>query len=148
MQGWSQLHDGGDLIGAFTRRFVTKRLVEDSCGTRVAREQEVEASATLLQRPQADCGNENESEETTQQTPAPVKETIKEKFEGIKLLYDKFDDYDLSFSIWDYGGQKVFYTLHHLFLTEFGVYLLGKWIYIKRKVHQEERPIILAFISI
>ena len=24
---------------------------------------------------------------------------------------------ELSISIWDLGGQKVFYTLHHLFLT-------------------------------
>ena len=31
---------------------------------------------------------------------------------------------ELSISIWDLGGQKVFYTLHHLFLTECAVYLL------------------------
>lgn len=30
----------------------------------------------------------------------------------------------LAFSIWDFGGQKVFYSLHHLFLTEYGCYLL------------------------
>jgi len=30
----------------------------------------------------------------------------------------------LSFTIWDYGGQTVFYTLHHLFLTPHGVYVL------------------------
>jgi len=30
----------------------------------------------------------------------------------------------ISFTIWDYGGQSVFYTLHHLFLTQYGVYLL------------------------
>ena len=29
----------------------------------------------------------------------------------------------IVFSIWDYGGQKVFYTLHHIFLTRCGVYL-------------------------
>lgn len=27
-------------------------------------------------------------------------------------------------STWDFGGQKVFNTLHHLFLTNFGIYLL------------------------
>ena len=27
-----------------------------------------------------------------------------------------------AMSIWDYGGQEVFYALHHVFLTEFGVY--------------------------
>ena len=30
----------------------------------------------------------------------------------------------LKFSIWDYGGQEVFYTMHHLFLTQYGVYVL------------------------
>ena len=28
----------------------------------------------------------------------------------------------LTLSIWDYGGQEVFYALHHIFLSEFGVY--------------------------
>lgn len=30
----------------------------------------------------------------------------------------------ITLSIWDYGGQSVFYTMHHLFLTRYGVYLL------------------------
>jgi hypothetical protein len=30
----------------------------------------------------------------------------------------------LSFSLWDYGGQEVFYSLHHLFLSPKGVYLV------------------------
>ena len=28
----------------------------------------------------------------------------------------------LTLSIWDYGGQEVFYALHHVFLSKFGVY--------------------------
>jgi len=40
------------------------------------------------------------------------------------LIRSRTDKDALRFSIWDYGGQKVFYTLHHLFLTRFGVYLL------------------------
>mmetsp|Transcript_14495 Transcript_14495/g.16931 ORF Transcript_14495/g.16931 Transcript_14495/m.16931 type:complete len:909 (+) Transcript_14495:324-3050(+) len=31
---------------------------------------------------------------------------------------------DLKYTIWDFGGQKVFYSLHPLFLTNYGVYLL------------------------
>ena len=27
-------------------------------------------------------------------------------------------------STWDFGGQRLFYTVHHLFLTKFGVYLV------------------------
>ena len=30
----------------------------------------------------------------------------------------------VKFTIWDYGGQSVFYTLHHLFLTKYGIYLV------------------------
>ena len=30
----------------------------------------------------------------------------------------------ISFTIWDFGGQEVFYHLHHLFLTKNGVYLV------------------------
>eukprot|EP00924_Labyrinthula_sp_SR-Ha-C_P010871 snap_masked-scaffold_47-processed-gene-0.20-mRNA-1 protein AED:0.34 eAED:0.40 QI:0/-1/0/1/-1/1/1/0/1171 len=30
----------------------------------------------------------------------------------------------ISFSLCDFGGQEVFYTLHHLFLTKYGVYVL------------------------
>ncbi|GBG16351.1 Leucine-rich repeat serine/threonine-protein kinase 1, partial [Hondaea fermentalgiana] len=33
-------------------------------------------------------------------------------------------DEEISFTIWDYGGQEVFYALHHLFLTQYGVYVL------------------------
>jgi GTPase SAR1 family protein len=31
---------------------------------------------------------------------------------------------ELSFSIWDYGGQEVFYALHHIFLTQGGLFLV------------------------
>ena len=31
---------------------------------------------------------------------------------------------DIICSIWDYGGQKVFQSLHHIFLTKFGLYLI------------------------
>ncbi|GBG35178.1 NACHT, LRR and PYD domains-containing protein 1, partial [Hondaea fermentalgiana] len=33
-------------------------------------------------------------------------------------------DEEVSFTIWDYGGQEVFYALHHLFLTQYGIYVL------------------------
>ncbi|GBG25054.1 Leucine-rich repeat serine/threonine-protein kinase 2 [Hondaea fermentalgiana] len=34
------------------------------------------------------------------------------------------EDTPLRFAIWDYGGQDVFYALHHVFLTKYGVYVL------------------------
>lgn len=30
----------------------------------------------------------------------------------------------LTLSLWDFGGQEVFYAMHHLFLTQTGVYIL------------------------
>lgn len=33
-------------------------------------------------------------------------------------------DADVSFTIWDYGGQEVFYALHHIFLSDKGLYLV------------------------
>lgn len=30
----------------------------------------------------------------------------------------------IKYRIWDYGGQEVFYSLHHLFLTQYGIYLI------------------------
>lgn len=42
-----------------------------------------------------------------------------------KLSADVAKEKDsVSISIWDFGGQRVFQTLHHLFLTRYGVYLL------------------------
>eukprot|EP00924_Labyrinthula_sp_SR-Ha-C_P013747 augustus_masked-scaffold_5-processed-gene-12.2-mRNA-1 protein AED:0.46 eAED:0.46 QI:0/-1/0/1/-1/1/1/0/863 len=34
------------------------------------------------------------------------------------------DNLNLGFTIFDFGGQEVFYNLHHLFLNEFGVYIV------------------------
>ena len=28
----------------------------------------------------------------------------------------------INFSVWDYGGQEIFATLHHLFLSRYGIY--------------------------
>jgi len=42
-----------------------------------------------------------------------------------QLLLDGVQGKDsLCFNIWDYAGQSVFYDLHHLFLTNLGIYLL------------------------
>ncbi len=52
-----------------------------------------------------------------------------EKYELKGDIINKYIDDDgienkITMSIWDLGGQKVFYTLHHLFLTEYAVYLV------------------------
>ena len=41
-----------------------------------------------------------------------------------KYVNDEGIENKITMSIWDLDGQKVFYTLHHLFLTKFAVYLV------------------------
>ncbi|GBG16105.1 Leucine-rich repeat serine/threonine-protein kinase 1, partial [Hondaea fermentalgiana] len=53
----------------------------------------------------------------------------------IKKKADEPDE-EISFTIWDYGGQEVFYALHHLFLTQYGVYML---VFDMREVLGKER---------
>ena len=43
-----------------------------------------------------------------------ISNAVKEEQEGGKER--------LTLSIWDYGGQQVFYALHHIFLTQYGIY--------------------------
>lgn len=46
-------------------------------------------------------------------------------FEAIKRLTSTTSSgTPISFNIWDYGGQEVFYALHHIFLTQQGLYLV------------------------
>lgn len=40
------------------------------------------------------------------------------------LFTDKAAGASVNVSVWDYGGQTVFHTLHHLLLSKYGVYLL------------------------
>lgn len=122
--GWSQLNEGADLVGAFTRRFVTTRLIQEVDDEE--REEKEETTSLVESLPRSGVNGVRRLEASRDQVPTQLNGAIRERFEGIEFLYDKSDDYQLSFSIWDYGGQRVFYTLHHLFLTEYGVYLLGK----------------------
>ena len=48
---------------------------------------------------------------------------VKEASEAAKKL-DDFEIDKLKLSVWDYGGQRVFYDLHHLFLTRQAFYLV------------------------
>mmetsp|Transcript_12407 Transcript_12407/g.16097 ORF Transcript_12407/g.16097 Transcript_12407/m.16097 type:complete len:828 (+) Transcript_12407:143-2626(+) len=51
-------------------------------------------------------------------------ETISSKFDAKLLIKARSERDNMVFSIWDYAGQQVFYTLHHLFLTKNGIYML------------------------
>ena len=53
-------------------------------------------------------------------------EAILKKFdeEMIALYCQDGVDRKLVFSVWDFSGQRIFYTLHHLYLTRYGVCVL------------------------
>lgn len=52
-------------------------------------------------------------------------EEVAKKFDSkLVLSKDNQSDSEVTFTIWDFGGQEVFYTLHHVFLTKYGLYLL------------------------
>ena len=44
--------------------------------------------------------------------------------ESDRIFQAGVESNSIRMSIWDFGGQTVFYTLHHLFLTRYGIYLL------------------------
>ena len=44
--------------------------------------------------------------------------------EMLAKYYHDGTDRVLRLSIWDFGGQRVFYALHHMYLTRYGVYLV------------------------
>ena len=46
------------------------------------------------------------------------------KYDEDLLAQSKTNEKAVTIAIWDFGGQEVFYTLHHLFLTEYSVYLV------------------------
>lgn len=59
-------------------------------------------------------------------------------FDATMVAKGRDEGEGVRMSIWDYGGQDVFYTLHHLFLTKYGVYLI---VFDQLKIlSQEEGP--------
>lgn len=64
------------------------------------------------------------TQQDTLQRPLMDKEDVARRVNLNLFLHAEEHVDDLALTVWDYGGQKVFYTLHHLFLTRYGVYLL------------------------
>eukprot|EP00924_Labyrinthula_sp_SR-Ha-C_P002920 augustus_masked-scaffold_13-processed-gene-10.15-mRNA-1 protein AED:1.00 eAED:1.00 QI:0/-1/0/0/-1/1/1/0/941 len=51
-------------------------------------------------------------------------EDIQDRYIEAQKLHADVIDSDISLTVYDFGGQKVFYSLHHMFLTEYGCYLI------------------------
>eukprot|EP00924_Labyrinthula_sp_SR-Ha-C_P005203 maker-scaffold_1-augustus-gene-24.20-mRNA-1 protein AED:0.41 eAED:0.41 QI:0/0/0/1/0/0/2/0/1173 len=56
----------------------------------------------------------------------------------LKVKEKTLGEEGLGFVIYDFGGQEVFYSLHHLFLTEYGLYLI---VFNARDMLNEERDV-------
>lgn len=59
----------------------------------------------------------------------PAETGAKRPAASVARMFEKFvDDAEkddgVALTIWDYGGQDVFHALHHLFLTQYGIYML------------------------
>ena len=68
-------------------------------------------------------------------SPMQVKNRLKKPEQRAEEIINNYGDLEiqnllegventLKLGIWDYGGQEIFYAVHHLFLTRFGVYLV------------------------
>mmetsp|Transcript_9725 Transcript_9725/g.12145 ORF Transcript_9725/g.12145 Transcript_9725/m.12145 type:complete len:566 (+) Transcript_9725:2-1699(+) len=70
-------------------------------------------------------GGENDKRSNTFVENKDIQE-VRENFNDNLMTKAREDNAvnTLTCSIWDYGGQHVFYTVHHLFLTGYGVYML------------------------
>mmetsp|Transcript_15871 Transcript_15871/g.20336 ORF Transcript_15871/g.20336 Transcript_15871/m.20336 type:complete len:822 (+) Transcript_15871:462-2927(+) len=61
---------------------------------------------------------------TSVQVKQEPNDEIVREFEEKLFLDAKRDVNSLTLSLWDFGGQQVFYAMHHIFLTQSGVYIL------------------------
>jgi GTPase SAR1 family protein len=72
--------------------------------------------------------NERKEEIKAQLNPENSYEANKELDEAIALVIQslrcKTENEHFTLDLWDFGGQEVYYTVHHLFLTERAIYLV------------------------
>eukprot|EP00511_Aplanochytrium_stocchinoi_P009560 CAMPEP_0204862744 /NCGR_PEP_ID=MMETSP1348-20121228/2781_1 /ASSEMBLY_ACC=CAM_ASM_000700 /TAXON_ID=215587 /ORGANISM="Aplanochytrium stocchinoi, Strain GSBS06" /LENGTH=995 /DNA_ID=CAMNT_0052012841 /DNA_START=266 /DNA_END=3253 /DNA_ORIENTATION=+ len=54
--------------------------------------------------------------------PADDEKQFVREFNEKLVVKAKKDAESLALSVWDFGGQKVFYPMHHLFFTRYGTY--------------------------
>lgn len=77
-----------------------------------------------------------EEEEKPEERVEQIEEEVAERFDEALITEAGYNEESISFSIYDYGGQQVFYNFHHLFLTKYGVYLV---VFDMRKVLSEDK---------
>jgi len=109
-------------------RYALRRQGSGSKTSKILRESRKKLSRklSLSRRSQNSASEEPPMRKSNEPLPLMTEEDVASKFDVgffTKALASENSD-SVSFTIWDYGGQHVFYTLHHLFLTKYGTYLL------------------------
>ena len=96
-------------------------------GTNLKGEEEIMATEDKLvidQIPISAHRRDSEIEEGVIAAPLQGYQEYARQFDN-DLIKDAREDKDsLKFTLWDYGGQRIFYSLHHLFLSKHGIYVL------------------------
>ena len=121
--GWSNREKERDLTTEFAAQVAHERL----------KEKRKRETPTFLPAPPQATPEEvrpinviggtprNDDEE---QEVGEIEDEVAERFDEALITEAGYTEESISFSIYDYGGQKVFYNFHHLFLTKYGVYLV------------------------
>ncbi|GBG26751.1 Leucine-rich repeat serine/threonine-protein kinase 1 [Hondaea fermentalgiana] len=130
-QDWHPLESDHGEFDAQVRYAATQRLVAAA-----RKGQELSASTSgqstgdeATDRPLSPSGSPKSVGASESPEPLLAPKDVARRFsvsakEQTLLLQDSAADRNASFTIWDYGGQQVFYALHHIFLTDKGLYLV------------------------
>eukprot|EP00511_Aplanochytrium_stocchinoi_P011561 CAMPEP_0204875164 /NCGR_PEP_ID=MMETSP1348-20121228/45225_1 /ASSEMBLY_ACC=CAM_ASM_000700 /TAXON_ID=215587 /ORGANISM="Aplanochytrium stocchinoi, Strain GSBS06" /LENGTH=584 /DNA_ID=CAMNT_0052031445 /DNA_START=159 /DNA_END=1913 /DNA_ORIENTATION=- len=94
------------------------------------------SNVAIKNKGEASANNKSRNTETprTQRKVEPLE--IVREYDRNLLFEANRDDNALTLSLWDFGGQKVFYSMHHIFMTATGMYLV---IFDMRELFQESK---------
>lgn len=128
--GWMAMNQGD--IEKYDNEFLTELLVNEAgANLTKMRENKLQRQentppieSTVVSQPGSQGLSEAPTGPDLSQINIKVADIIKKLSDDVVLETARSYRDQVIFSIWDYGGQKVFYTLHHLFLTKYGIYLL------------------------
>eukprot|EP00041_Stephanoeca_diplocostata_P031727 m.995096 g.995096 ORF g.995096 m.995096 type:complete len:1471 (-) comp24015_c0_seq6:198-4610(-) len=93
------------------------------------------------------AGKTNKTDKTDKKAEVDAGVSKMDKNLFLESMTQDGDDEVVVLEAWDYGGQEVFYALHHLFLTRFGVYcVLFNMEWLASTATDDQRAQCLAFL--
>jgi len=120
-RNWKQVKEGNELAEGATRGALlrVKNSPAQQATWRLSREKQfLKKSISTITKSVKRLSNKREPEATRQD------EVVVQIDETLVALDESSGTDSLSLTFWDFGGQRVFYAMHHLFLTRYGVYLV------------------------